>query len=259
MSDSCEPIGNVSVLDWTKDNELDSSFEKLAIGENDDVREGPGSPERHIISEDTPEHPPESESECTVTSVDEALRAIQGVILRTHSDPYVVVDEISDWAARCSSSDLETFRDNCKVYAHDAWIKVSSPSLSRQSLAHSKKTPLPQADAKKMNSVLPSIERDANPGSEGREYLNLKAAHMLAVTWAGLYVRGIFTYQFFGESIMMLWEYQDYVRCDLITTLLAMASVEVEDANTDFVDAEELDELLVMMREATTWHHDHMS
>ena len=104
--------------------------------------------------------------------------------------------------------------------------------------------------------MLESFSRGDNPGSEDRKYYDLEGAHMLAGAWADLYVRGVFTYQFFYDTLMMLWENQDYVRCHLIMTFLRMAIDEAPNANTDFIDTEELNEFLVHAREASMWHMD---
>ena len=125
---------------------------------------------------------------------------------------------------------------------------------------HPTKPYLPQVDYNELLTILAYIKDDYedDPRGQGHPYVDLEAAHLLGMAWAGLYLGGVFTHKFLGEGVMMLWENQDYARCDIIDTILTTVLDGAPGANPDYIDIEGLIEFRDEVRAAKNWHANHI-
>ena len=125
---------------------------------------------------------------------------------------------------------------------------------------HPTKPDLPQVNYNELLTILAYIENDYedDPRGRSRQYVILEAAHLLGMAWAGLYLRGVFTNNFLGDGAMLLWENQDYARCDIIDTMLTTVLDGAPGANPDYIDIGGLIEFRDEVRAAKNWHLNHI-
>ena len=95
---------------------------------------------------------------------------------------------------------------------------------------------------------MPRIKQ-SDPEDQKRQYIDLEVAHLLGMTWAGLYLRGLFTYDFFHEGCDMLWTCQNYARCSILNTILTLTQKEALFAAKFLFHIG-----LVKVRQAMIWH-----
>ena len=115
---------------------------------------------------------------------------------------------------------------------------------------------MPQVDYNELLTILPYIRHDYedDPRGQGHPYIDLEAAHLLGMAWAGLYLRGVFTYKFLGEGVTLLCDDEDYPRCDIVDTILTTVLDGASGGNPDFIDIAGLVEFRGEVCKAKIWH-----
>ena len=104
-------------------------------------------------------------------------------------------------------------------------------------------------------TVLPYIKQGYNVDArKNAPYINLEAAHLLGMVWSMLYLRNCITVETYTDGIVKLWENQDYVRCDILDTILTTLIDGYFPENVDFVDVQNIIEYRDDVRAAKAYH-----